>query len=216
MSDELLQASVADELLWDPKVDNQAIAVSAANGTVTLRGTVGSFREKREAQKAAERVFGVEHLDNQLEVRILAGKRRQDADLRGDVLQAMMLDSLIPSTIDVTVVDSYVTLKGTAAWQYEREEAESVAGNVPGVVGVDNYIDLSTPEPEAGDVQESIKKAFKRNAKIDADGLTVITHDNTVELQGTVRSWSEHDAAVATAWAGPGVLNVQDRIQVAY
>jgi len=138
------------------------------------------------------------------------------ADLRGDVLQAMVLDSLIPSTVDVAVVDSYVTLQGTADYQYQRDEAEFVAGNVPGVVGVDNFIDLNIPEPEAGDVANSITKAFKRNAKIDADGLTVVTHDNTVELKGTVRSWSEHDAALATAWAAPGVLNVEDDIRVAY
>ena len=76
MSDDVLQASVSDELLWDPKVDNVAIAVSADNGTITLRGTVGSFREKREAQKAAERVYGVEHVDNDLKVRIMNGKAR--------------------------------------------------------------------------------------------------------------------------------------------
>ena len=38
---------------WDPKLDSQAIAVSADDGAVTLRGTVGSFREKREAGKAS-------------------------------------------------------------------------------------------------------------------------------------------------------------------
>ena len=216
MSNALLEASVADELQWDPKVDNQAIAVAASGGTVTLRGTVGTFREKREAQKATERVLGVQHVNNDLKVRILTGHGKKDADLRGDVLQAMMLDSLVPSTVDVTVVDSYVTLQGKADWQYERMEAENVAGNVPGVVGVDNFIELSTPLPTPDDVQGSISKAFKRNAKIDANGLTVITHDNTVELEGTVRSWSEHDAAVATAWAAPGVLAVEDRIQVAY
>jgi len=216
MSDDLLQASVIDELLWDPKVDSAAIAVSADGGTVMLRGTVGSFHQRREAQKAAERVYGVEHVKNDLSVRILTKHGKKDADLRGDVLQAMMLDSLVPSTIDVAVVDSYVTLEGTAEWQFQREEAESIAGNVPGVVGLDNYVLLTTPEPDAGDVQHSIQKAFKRNAKIDAEGLTVITHDNTVELEGTVRSWSEHDAALATAWAAPGVLSVEDRIRVAY
>jgi osmotically-inducible protein OsmY len=45
-----LTAEVTDELFWDPKVDNVAIAVSATDGTVTLRGTVGSLREKREAK----------------------------------------------------------------------------------------------------------------------------------------------------------------------
>jgi hypothetical protein len=53
---------------WDPKIDNSAIAVSADDGRVTLRGTVGSLREKREAKNAAARVFGVVSVDNQLEV----------------------------------------------------------------------------------------------------------------------------------------------------
>ena len=51
-----LTADVSDELFWDPKLDSTAIAVSADDGRVTLRGTVGSLREKREARKAAERV----------------------------------------------------------------------------------------------------------------------------------------------------------------
>ena len=50
-----LTADVSDELFWDPKVDNAAIAVSATEGKITLRGTVGSLREKREAKKAAQR-----------------------------------------------------------------------------------------------------------------------------------------------------------------
>ena len=54
-----LAADVTDELFWDPKVDNAAIAASADGGRITLRGTVGSLREKRDARKAAERVFGV-------------------------------------------------------------------------------------------------------------------------------------------------------------
>lgn len=59
MTDDELQDWMRDELFWDPKVDSAAIAVSANAGEVTLRGTVASFRQKREAQKAAERVYGV-------------------------------------------------------------------------------------------------------------------------------------------------------------
>ena len=58
MTNDDLQLDVAAELSWDPKVDSQAIAVSADGGAVILRGTVGSFREKREAGKAAARVYG--------------------------------------------------------------------------------------------------------------------------------------------------------------
>ena len=215
MSDEELIASVTAQLIFDPKVDEAGIGVSADHGTVTLRGTVGSFRQKREARKSTERVAGVQAVVDELQVRLLVGENRKDADLRGDILRAMALDSTIPSTIEATVVEGYVTLKGTAAWQYQRDEAEAVAGKVEGIVGIDNFVRITTPELHADDVQGSIEKAFRRNAKIDANDLTVITHDSTVELEGTVRSWSEHDAALAAAWAAPGVLNVEDRLVVA-
>ena len=51
MTNDQLVIDVGAELFWDPKVDSEAIAVSAADdGKVTLRGTVGSFREKRSAR----------------------------------------------------------------------------------------------------------------------------------------------------------------------
>ena len=66
----------------DPKVDSEAIAVSADVGTVTLRGTVGSPREKREAGKSACGVYGVTGVDNELDVRRLDDSNRDDAELR--------------------------------------------------------------------------------------------------------------------------------------
>jgi osmotically-inducible protein OsmY len=216
MTDDELQDWVRDELCWDPKVDGAAIAVSASDGEVTLRGTLGSFREKREAQKVAERVYGVTSVRNKMEVRILDEHGRQHADLRGAVLQAMALDGLIPMTVDAKADSGSVTLTGTAAWQYQREEAEFVAGNVPGVVDVDNQITLTTPQPKAGDVKQSIERAFQRNASLDAEGLSVTTRGNIVILSGAVSSWDERDAAVAAAWAAPGVAAVEDRIVVEY
>jgi len=210
-----LERSVTDELYWDPKVDNAAIAVSADDGVVTLRGTVGSFRQKREATQDAERVFGVESVKNDLQVRIMNQDRRDDAELRGDVLQALMLDSIVPSTIDAKVDDGMVTLTGTANWQFERDEAEFVAANVLGVVSVDDEIDLVPPSPTAGDVQHSIKKAMERNAKLDADSVSVDSSNGTITLDGTVSSWADHDEAVSAAWAAPGVTNVKDHIHVA-
>ena len=64
MTNDDLQLDVVAELSWDPKLDSEEIAVSADDGAVTLRGTVGSFREKREAGKAAARVYGVTEVSN--------------------------------------------------------------------------------------------------------------------------------------------------------
>jgi len=216
MSNEQLERNVSDELVWDPKVDNLAIAVKADDGDVTLRGTVGSFREKREAANAARRVYGVKRVDNDLKVKIMSDSKRDDAELRGAVIQALLLDSSVPATVDATVTDGVVTLTGSADWQFERDEAEFVAGNVLGVIAVVNEISLTTMTPYAGDVQDSIRKAFKRNAKLDAEAVHVESRDGRVTLSGVVPSWSEHDAAVEAAWAAPGVMAVDDKIVVDY
>jgi osmotically-inducible protein OsmY len=216
MSAELLTLNVSDELFWDPKIDPEEIAVGADDeGMVTLRGTVGSFRQKSEAERAAERVWGVTTVNNELSVRILDQHQRDDAQLRGDVLQALILDDLVPTSVDAKVTDGWVTLTGSADYQYQREEAAFVAGNILGVFGVDNEVML-TETPNAGDVAEDIKKAFQRSSKLDADLLTVDSANGTVTLRGTVRSWSERDDAVATAWASPGVRDVKDLLTVAY
>jgi osmotically-inducible protein OsmY len=216
MSNNELERNVSDELLWDPKVDHAAIGVSADDGVVTLRGTVGSFRQKREAKRDAERVYGVKRINNELEVRVLTTDRRDDADLRGDVLQALMLDSLVPTTVDAHVEDGVVTLTGTANWQFQRDEAEFVAANILGVVAVDEKIDLVAPGPSAHDVEHSIKKAMERNAKLDAHGVSVDSSNGTVTLRGTVSSWADHDEAVSAAWGAPGVTRVKDHIHVSY
>jgi osmotically-inducible protein OsmY len=215
MSNEDLMADVSDELYWDPKVDSEAIAVSADDGTITVRGTVGSLREKREAKNAAERVYGVVSVDDKMQVRLLTDSRRDDAELRGDVIQALMLDSLVPSTIDAKVDEGIVTLTGTAEWQYQRDEAELVSSTIVGALDVLDEIALK-PHPSGHDVQQDIESAFKRNAKLDADDLEVSTSNGTVTLDGTVSSWAEHDEALDAAWAAPGVTSVQDRLTVSY
>jgi len=216
MSNDELRNDVEDELFWEPRVDNEAIAVASDDGDVTLRGTVGSFREKREAANAAKRVYGVKSVDNGLSVRLLDADKRDDADLRGAVLQALMLDTIVPSSIDASVQDGMVTLTGMATFNYQRAEAEFVAGNVLGVIGLDDEVELTLDDPSPSDVRHSIKKAFKRDASLDAEALSIDTFDGTVTLSGHVESWVERDAAVNAAWAAPGVVSVDDQIVVDY
>lgn len=199
------------------EVDPKAIAVSAEDGRVTLRGTVGSPREKRAATKAAERVLGVVAVDNKLEVRPLNARRRGDAELRADVLQALMLNSLVPSTVDVKVDHGLVTLTGTANWNHQRIEAARVASTIVGTLEVVDDIELyHLPNPDPGAVKDAITRALRRSATLDAGMLHVSASNGTVTIKGQVRSWPEHDDAIAAAWAAPGVKDVRDRIFVDY
>ena len=127
-----------------------------------------------------------------------------------------MLDRLVPTTVDAKVRGGFVTLTGTAQWQYQRDEAEFLAASVRGVFGIQNDITL-TPTSDGRDIKAAISDAFRRSARLDADELSVDTTSyGAVILAGAVSSWAEHDEAVAAAWSAPGVTEVDDRIVVEY
>jgi osmotically-inducible protein OsmY len=216
MTDDDLKRDVAAELNWDPQVDSAAIEVSAASGIVTLRGTVVSLWHRRSGGNAAARVRGVTRVANELTVQIPDRDRRDDEDLRGDVLEALMLEGSVPMTVDAEARDGVVTLTGTVGWHYQREAAECRAAGVPGVVGIDNAIALSQA-PDGCAAADAISCAFRRDAVLGADGLSVETFSGgLVVLSGTVGSWAAHDHAVAAAWSAAGVTDVKDRICVEY
>ena len=216
MTNDRLRAEVAAELSWDPRVDSTDITVSADGGRVTLHGTVTRFRQKREADNAARRVFGVAAISNFLEVHIPDRDRRADADVRADVRQALALNDLIPATVQASVDAGLVTLSGVAAWQFQRDEAELACAAVPGVMGVDVAISLR-PAPGDGDIEQAISAAFGRSARLDRFEISADSpFPGMVVLSGTVGSWAERDDAVALAWSAPGITDVDDRIAVVY
>jgi osmotically-inducible protein OsmY len=216
MTDDDLRRDVAAELYWDPQVGSPAIEVSAAGGLVTLRGTVASLRHKRAGGNAAARVRGVTGVANELRVRIPDRDRRDDEDLCGDVLEALMLEASVPMTVDAQARDGFVTLTGTVEWHYQREAAESRTAAVPGVAGIGNAIALAEAA-DARAVVDAIGCAFRRDAMLDPDRLSVETlSGGLVILSGTVSSWAAHDHAVAAAWSAAGVTDIDDRIGVEY
>jgi len=216
MTNDDLQRDVAAELSWDPQVDSAAIEVSAADGMVTLRGTVVSLRHKRSVGSAAARVRGVIRVTNELTVQIPDRDRRDDEDLRGDVLEALMLESSVPMTVDAEARDGLVTLTGTVRWHYQRETAECRAESVPGVAGIHNAIALAQA-PDAHAAADAISCAFRRDAVLDADRLSVETLPGGLAiLSGTVSSWAARDRAVTAAWSAAGVIDVDDRIVLEY
>lgn len=220
MTDDDLRRDVAAEISLHPRIDGGVIEVSAAGGTVTLMGTVPGLWLSRAAGRAAARVRGVTRVVNELEVRIPPADRRSDEDLRGDVLEALMLDVSVPTTIDALARDGLVTLTGTAEWHYQRQEAESRTAEVPGVAGIDNAIALArdgdgAQDPDSRATADAITAVFRRSAVLAAALLTVETaRGGQVILSGTAGSLAARGEAVATAWSVPGVAGVEDRIRI--
>lgn len=134
-------------LVRDPRVPSpDEVAISAVDGTVVLRGTVGSFSQRRAAVSDARSVAGVDDVDAQLQVRILDDERRADADIRGIALQVLHWDTEVPEDfMDVKVSDGWLTLSGTVSYQFESDAAYRDVANLQGVLGITNKIEVITP-----------------------------------------------------------------------
>lgn len=68
-TDRRIEGDVRDALIMDPRIANpDQIVVSVNAGTVTLRGTIGTFSQRRAAVDDAMRIEGVYAVDDQLDV----------------------------------------------------------------------------------------------------------------------------------------------------
>jgi osmotically-inducible protein OsmY len=213
-SDSEIERDVREELQWDPDLNAEDIAVSVKDGVVTLAGFTRSYTDRLEAEAAAKRVAGVHAVANDIEVRLPAIDQRPDPDIARDAVAA--LKSQLPISHDkikVIVKDGWITLEGSAEWQYQKTTAESAVRKIKGVKGVTNVIQLK-PAVQPTDIQRKIQEAFKRSAEVDADRITVEAKGSEVVLKGTVRSWVEREEAERVAWSAPGVTHVEDRIVV--
>lgn len=188
-----LRHDVERELEWDPSVDARDIAITARNGVVTLTGHVPTLGEKWRAESIAKRVAGVVALANEIEVELL--RERTDADIAEDLRLAFKMDNRIPAeSIKVIVSNGWVTLEGTVNHYFQKAEAENLARELAGVRGITNSI-VVAPSASPREVKAMIEDALKRSAQLDANRISVETHNGKVILTGTVRSFAERGEA---------------------
>jgi osmotically-inducible protein OsmY len=210
--DRQLREAILRQLEWDPQVMSNDINVASADNVVTLTGFVHTYAEKYAAEKAAQAVYGVQALANDIEVKPTS--TRTDPEIARDVVHAMKINVMVPDAgIRAIVTEGFVTLEGTAEWDFQRRGAESCARNIAGVRGVINHIKVK-PAVSAAQVSTKIEEALRRNAELDARRITVSATDSKVDLYGSVRSWFEREEAERAAWAAPGVAEVIDHISV--
>jgi len=216
-TDKQVQQDVIAELGWEPSVNATHIGVEVSNGVVTLAGHVGSYTEKSNAERAAQRVAGVKALAVEMDVK-LAGStaERTDAEIAESVENVLQWATYFPTdTIKVKVEGGWITLSGEVEWEYQRQTASDAVRLLSGVTGVTNLIVI---EPSASKtlVKSDIEAALKRRARTDAQKISVDVQGSDVTLTGSVYSWSERELARDSAWNSPGVRNVVDKMTVSY
>jgi len=214
MTDGELLDQVEDALDWEPSVDVSDVDVSVDGGVVTMRGDVGSYAQKRTAERVVLGVYGVRGVANDLNVRLPGALERSDTDIAQAAVNTLTWNTQVPSDrVTVAVSDGWVTLRGTVDWQYQKDAAERGVRNLTGVRGITNDMTVG-PRVQPGDVQAKIEAALRRNAEIDARRINVSVADGRITLSGNVHSSAERDEARRAAWAAPGVTAVEDHMAV--
>ncbi len=213
--DIIIQQDVLAELRWDPSITDQGIGATVKAGVVTLRGDVPSYREKRAAERAAERVAGVRAVVQEIEVHVPTSVELSDEALAVRAASALDWAVQVPKgTVKPRIERGWVTLEGTVKYGYQRLGAESVVRDLAGLRGITNNVKVEPPSVSPTAVRNDIEQALKRQAELNATRISIDATDGRVTLRGAVSSWAERRAAEHAAWSTPGVTNVDDRLAV--
>jgi osmotically-inducible protein OsmY len=215
-ADEEIQRDVQDELKWDARVQPHEIGIIVKDGVVTLNGWVDSYVKRWAAERAALRVSGARAVANDIEIRLSGSGERTDQDIAAAATRALEWHTLVPDdSIDVTVAGGWVTLKGRAEWQFQKNAAERAVRKLTGVRRVSNLVMvMPRRKPSPPELTRQIREALVRNAETDAEQIGAEVIGDRVVLTGAVGSWAERDEAERVVWSAPGVREVENHIVV--
>jgi osmotically-inducible protein OsmY len=137
-----LARAALNALKWDAGIPTDKIDITVSQGWMTLKGEVNHFFQKRDAERAIERLSGVRGISNLLTVK----PQPAPQDLKSQIQKALVRNAQTDaSRITVEVQGSEVILRGTVSSYAEKKAAEETACSAPGVTNVDNHIVISIP-----------------------------------------------------------------------
>jgi osmotically-inducible protein OsmY len=139
-SDEDVAAAVEHALTWSAEVP-AGVHAAVKKGVVILTGEVQWNHERRAAERLAERIEGVNDVDN----RIALNRRPSGPDTRERIQHALVRNAIVDAShIDVDVDGTKIILRGTVRTWLEKSQAARTAWASPHVTEVDNRIIVTT------------------------------------------------------------------------
>ncbi len=219
MNDSAATANAAARL---NKKQFRKVKVTVENGIATLTGSVNLYKYKADAEKQVRHARGVDAVRNQIEV---AGPNIPDNVLEAKLLAKLAVDregyDVVFNAITVHVKDGVVTLGGHSRSFVASDSAVAMVSACPGVKGVVNHIAADPPSMVDDTTRLELARAIYGYPELNkyafnpAKPIRILVQFGRVELYGTVDTKTDKEMAYMRAISVPGVLSVQNDLQVA-
>jgi osmotically-inducible protein OsmY len=142
-TDTEIAEAVVNALKWHTAVQQEKIKIKVENGIVKLEGGVDWEFQRNNAEVAIENLIGVRSVINMITVK----PKITAFDIQQKVSSAFHRSATIDAEkITAEVTGSRVTLRGTVRSLAEKEDAETAAWNAPGIISVNNDLEIEVPE----------------------------------------------------------------------
>ncbi|CAM3575801.1 BON domain-containing protein [Flavobacterium psychrophilum] len=138
-SDEDIAKEIINAFKWNWSVPDDKMKVKVENGWVTIEGTVTWNYQKEAASTAVRNLLGVLGITNNIVIKSECNDKIEKSVIENALLRNWSIDD---EDIKVEVKANEVTLSGTVDSYYEKDEAERIAWNAPGVISVNNELAL--------------------------------------------------------------------------
>ncbi|MCE3296127.1 MAG: ornithine aminotransferase [Crocinitomicaceae bacterium] len=135
--DEALTGRVQQALGLNSSVPHAHLTVHVQDGWVNLHGDLPSHFEKEATLKTVKGISGVRGVINH--IKIISDQTDQIE--KDEIERALKRNWAVnEKDIEVQVIGNVVKLRGTVGSIFQREEAEKIARNAPGILGVSNEL----------------------------------------------------------------------------
>ena len=139
VSDEDLATAIINAYKWNWAIPEDKIKIKVENGWVTIAGTVSWNYQKEAASNTIKNLLGVKEVTNNITVKSEITDLIEKENIEKALKRNWTIDS---EDIKIKVNANEVTLSGTVNSYYEKDEAERIAWNAPGVCSVNNELSL--------------------------------------------------------------------------
>ena len=219
-----LEKDVLAALQADPVTQELKVDVAAADGTVTLSGTVPSYGLKTLAGEVAMGTKGVAELENKLEID--SKTTPSDTELQKEIQELYRFSALLDDVhLEVDVKQGVVVLNGTVTSSFQKSYADDLAWRA-GAKDVDsrgvavnwrhtNPLLRSQRYENATDdeIRAAVQRAFQHDPRVLSFPVEIQVDHGVVTLTGEISHLTAKQSAERDARQTIGVRRVKNNLR---